>query len=484
MTNIYTLKKQKFAKRIIIFSFLLLISLSLSTSQKEYYHPKSRDNSINPPIPHASFQSFNISYQNFIYTEIITSSHTEIHFSFVANDPHVSIMVLLFDETNFNNFKQKKSPCVFSTVLGHENSSYIASGTSSFMPVTQNTTAFLVYLYNSSTYKIPISLTVSTSVKINEETKDYTHQLFKGNQFLLSPAKLYFNDWVINSSTLAKGERLIWNFTVDSKSMLKVFAINESNYKKFLLGENYQSELLMGESEIKSYGNSGYFSPNYNDTWYIIIQNQDIDTQFVEINYSIYKIGTNETQSYLVQWINLSFLLLIISFFFILVVLYKKKLINFTSKRKLLLNIFTNFHRIAKEMEERYDNRPPLVINDEYDVQDLLKALLILHFESIQPEEYGKMFNRTRSRVDFFLRFDNIAIEVKYVRNKNHSKTIHKEIVQDKEYYSNRSDFRHLYFFIYDPNSFLLNRVDFTKDLERNVPQNYSSMKILINPSN
>ena len=108
---------------------------------------------------------------------------------------------------------------------------------------------------------------------------------------------------------------------------------------------------------------------------------------------------------------------------------------------------------------------------------------MVEHFDSIHPEEYGSKYaGKKKPRVDFFLSFENIAIEVKCVRDKSHAKKIHEEIILDIAYYSKRKDFQHLYFFIYDPNSYLLDRTDFITDLEQEIPQNYSSMKIIIKP--
>ena len=35
-----------------------------------------------------------------------------------------------------------------------------------------------------------------------------------------------------------------------------------------------------------------------------------------------------------------------------------------------------NFHLVVRKLSQRHDNRPPLEIRDEYDVQDLFYALL------------------------------------------------------------------------------------------------------------
>jgi len=50
--------------------------------------------------------------------------------------------------------------------------------------------------------------------------------------------------------------------------------------------------------------------------------------------------------------------------------------------------ICNRFHLVSRQMRARYNNRETLRVADEYDVQDLLHALLRLYFEDIRPEEY------------------------------------------------------------------------------------------------
>ena len=44
----------------------------------------------------------------------------------------------------------------------------------------------------------------------------------------------------------------------------------------------------------------------------------------------------------------------------------------------ILERIFMQFYKIARQLRNRHDNRQTLSIEDEYDVQDLLHALLHL----------------------------------------------------------------------------------------------------------
>ncbi len=147
-----------------------------------------------------------------------------------------------------------------------------------------------------------------------------------------------------------------------------------------------------------------------------------------------------------------------------------------------LMNIFNRFHLIARRMLERYDQRSTLQINDEYDVQDLLNSVLAIEFDSIQKEEYGPQYAGKRPRLDFFLKSEGIAIEVKFVKDISSIAKIREGIILDKEYYSKKEDLKDLFFFIYDPKSAIIDRTLFIKDLEANQPKSLRSLKIIIKP--
>lgn len=51
----------------------------------------------------------------------------------------------------------------------------------------------------------------------------------------------------------------------------------------------------------------------------------------------------------------------------------------------LLTTVFRRFHRTARQILERHADRDTLKIKDEYDVQDLVHALLLLFFDDVRP---------------------------------------------------------------------------------------------------
>ena len=48
----------------------------------------------------------------------------------------------------------------------------------------------------------------------------------------------------------------------------------------------------------------------------------------------------------------------------------------------------SKFYSIARKLRNRHNSRETLDVTDEYDVQDLLDALLALDFDDVRPEEW------------------------------------------------------------------------------------------------
>ena len=98
-----------------------------------------------------------------------------------------------------------------------------------------------------------------------------------------------------------------------------------------------------------------------------------------------------------------------------------------SSNRDTLVTVFTiceRFHMVAKQLESRREGRTTLTIQDEYNVQDLLHALLKLHFEDVQPEENILSFAGRTARMDFLLNSEQIVVETKMTRSNLKDKEI------------------------------------------------------------
>ena len=107
------------------------------------------------------------------------------------------------------------------------------------------------------------------------------------------------------------------------------------------------------------------------------------------------------------------------------------------------------------------------MINDEYDVQDLMKALLKLYFDDIRPEEWTPSYAGSSSRIDFLLKDDEIAIEIKKTRKNLTDKKIGEELIIDIVKYKQHPDCKTLICFIYDPEGNIGNPIGLENDLKQ-----------------
>lgn len=102
----------------------------------------------------------------------------------------------------------------------------------------------------------------------------------------------------------------------------------------------------------------------------------------------------------------------------------------------------------------------------EWDVQDLLHALLRPWVADIRPEEFTPSYAGSSTRMDFLLPKYDLVIELKFVRNKDHAKEIGKELTIDIAHYRKHPDCEHLWCVVYDPNHLIVNPEGTKRDLE------------------
>lgn len=144
-----------------------------------------------------------------------------------------------------------------------------------------------------------------------------------------------------------------------------------------------------------------------------------------------------------------------------------------------LENIFERFHAIARQLRTRHSGRNTLNINDEYDVQDLLHALLLLHFRDVRAEEWTPSYAGGCVRMDFLLKDIQTVIEVKKTRSSLTLKALGEELIVDIEKYQTHPDCKFLYCFVYDPEGLLGNPVGIKSDLESS---HKDFLKVFIKP--
>jgi hypothetical protein len=133
----------------------------------------------------------------------------------------------------------------------------------------------------------------------------------------------------------------------------------------------------------------------------------------------------------------------------------------------IVIRLFKRFHQVATTLLQRYDDRPTLEIGDEYDVQDLLEALLRIYFDDVRPEEPTESYAGARTFIDFLLKRQNMGIEVKHGDRGNRS--VREEINSDKINYQQHTSCTKLLCLVYDPNHRIKNPDGFEEDLSKPV---------------
>lgn len=130
-----------------------------------------------------------------------------------------------------------------------------------------------------------------------------------------------------------------------------------------------------------------------------------------------------------------------------------------------IIKLVSRFHLIARQLRYRHDSRKTLDINDEYDVQDLLHALLYLYFDDVRDEEWCPSYAGKSSRQDFLLNKEMVVIEVKKTRCGLSEKDLSDQLIVDISRYKTHPKCKTLICFVYDPEERIKNPAGIEGDL-------------------
>lgn len=137
-------------------------------------------------------------------------------------------------------------------------------------------------------------------------------------------------------------------------------------------------------------------------------------------------------------------------------------------QQQALQAIIEKFHVVATQLRNRYNGRSTVLIEDEYDVQDLMNSLLRINFEDVRKEEYTPSYAGGSTRIDFLLKREKILIEVKKTRPSLRDKDVGNQLIIDIAHYKSHPDCKHLICFVYDPDNLIANPRGLEDDLNRN----------------
>jgi hypothetical protein len=145
-----------------------------------------------------------------------------------------------------------------------------------------------------------------------------------------------------------------------------------------------------------------------------------------------------------------------------------------------LTDLILRFHGVVMALRTRHGHRATLDVNDEYDVQDLMSALLATVFDDVRPEEYSPSYGGGSSRTDFLLKKEQIILEIKKTRSGLADKQVGEQLIIDSAKYAAHPDCKTLVCMVYDPENRITNPSALQADLSGN--KNGILVKVLIVP--
>jgi hypothetical protein len=145
-----------------------------------------------------------------------------------------------------------------------------------------------------------------------------------------------------------------------------------------------------------------------------------------------------------------------------------------------VLAILDRFPAAVRELAHRQPSpRVAVTLDDEYDLQYVLRALLAVDFEDVRAEDPVPSRAGAPSRVDFLLKTERIVIEAKFARKDHLDKRIGEELAADVTRYRGHPDCGALVFFIYDPGGLLRRRAELERDF---VATQGMAVRVVIRP--
>jgi hypothetical protein len=144
------------------------------------------------------------------------------------------------------------------------------------------------------------------------------------------------------------------------------------------------------------------------------------------------------------------------------------------SAEERILALCRRFPLFVERLQARQRNRPPITVEDEYDVQDFLHGILKLHFDDVRPEEVTPSYAGNTSRVDFFLPRERIVVEAKKTRDRLGQREVANELIIDAARYSKMDGVDTLICVVYDPER----RCSSPTSLENDVAESGARLKV------
>jgi hypothetical protein len=153
-----------------------------------------------------------------------------------------------------------------------------------------------------------------------------------------------------------------------------------------------------------------------------------------------------------------------------------------TKVEELLEVLVRGLRRAMHPLTHRRRGMQPLSFGSEYDVQDLLHALLRPWIGDIRPEEFTPSYAGSSTRMDFLLPAHKLVIETKIVRDRAHAKRVGDELIVDIEHYRRHPGCASLWCVVFDPDHLVTNAEGLKSDLQgnRSTPDGTVNVRVFV----
>ena len=142
--------------------------------------------------------------------------------------------------------------------------------------------------------------------------------------------------------------------------------------------------------------------------------------------------------------------------------------------------VVRGLRRAMHPLTHRRKGSQALSFGSEYDVQDLLHALLRPWVSDIRPEEFTPSYAGSSTRMDFLLPAHGLVIETKIIRDRAHAKRVGDELIVDIEHYRRHPRCQKLWCVIYDPDHLITNAEGMKSDLQGSRPAEDGSVDVKV----
>jgi hypothetical protein len=136
-----------------------------------------------------------------------------------------------------------------------------------------------------------------------------------------------------------------------------------------------------------------------------------------------------------------------------------------------LTELFRRLPAALAILEREQRGRAGLTVADEYDLQRVVHALLRLHADDVEPEETTPRRAGGSYRIDFVLRQEQVAVEVKMTRPSMSAKDVRSQLVDDMFGYRGQANVAALVVVIYDRDRRIDNPAGFEQDINSDDPE-------------